>query len=67
MGEIELEIDRPYPKQIEFFEATNRYIAYGGARGGGKSWSARVKAVLLALNYSRNTNIITQKNFSRIA
>lgn len=26
---------RPNPKQIEFFEANARHIAYGGARGGG--------------------------------
>lgn len=51
MGEIELVIDKPYPKQIEFFESRVRYTAYGGARGGGKSWSARIKLVLLALNY----------------
>jgi len=25
----------PYPKQIEFFKSTKRYIAYGGSRGGG--------------------------------
>jgi phage terminase large subunit len=25
----------PNPKQIEFFKATTRHIAYGGARGGG--------------------------------
>lgn len=62
----ELVIDNPYPKQIEFFEAMNRYIAYGGARGGGKSWSARTKAVLLALNYPRNTNLIIEKNFNRV-
>ncbi len=47
-----LMIDPPYPKQIEFFKAQSRFIAYGGARGGGKSWAARTKAVLLALNYS---------------
>ena len=29
--------------------ARGRYIAYGGARGGGKSEAARMKAVLLAL------------------
>ncbi len=46
-----LTISRPYPKQEEFFKATSKYIAYGGARGGGKSWAARIKAVLLALNY----------------
>ena len=51
MGELTLEISRPYPKQIEFFKSTCRYTAYGGARGGGKSWAARLKAILLALNY----------------
>lgn len=46
-----LTITPPYPKQVEFFTAQSKYIAYGGARGGGKSWAARTKAVLLALNY----------------
>lgn len=45
-----LSIGTPYPKQIQFFEARSKYIAYGGARGGGKSWAARTKAVLLAFN-----------------
>jgi phage terminase large subunit len=42
---MELILDAPYPKQIEFFKANTKYIAYGGARGGGKSWSARTKAI----------------------
>ncbi len=54
MGNVSARIvalTKPYPKQEAFFTASSRYIAYGGARGGGKSWAARVKAVLLALEY----------------
>lgn len=41
----------PNPRQIEFFKSTARHTAYGGARGGGKSWAMRRKFVLLALRY----------------
>ena len=41
----------PSDKQKQFLLATERYVAYGGARGGGKSWAVRCKAVLLALRY----------------
>ena len=41
----------PQEKQKEFFLAEQKYVAYGGARGGGKSWALRRKIVLLALNY----------------
>lgn len=41
-----------YPKQKEFCKATNKYICYGGSRGGGKSHVSRIKMCLLALNYS---------------
>ena len=46
-----LDIGELYPKQIEFCKATNKYICYGGARGGGKSHVSRIKMCLLALNY----------------
>ena len=44
---------QPNDKQVLFFTATARHIAYGGARGGGKSWAVRRKFVLLALNYPK--------------
>ncbi len=52
--EIKLSLDVPsfYPKQIEFMKSKARYTAYGGARGGGKSFAARWKAILLANRYS---------------
>ncbi|MEN6340195.1 MAG: phage terminase large subunit [Clostridiaceae bacterium] len=42
----------PNPRQMEFFCSRARHTAYGGARGGGKSWAMRRKFVLLALRYS---------------
>lgn len=41
----------PNDKQKQFFESHTRYTAYGGARGGGKSWAMRMKMVMLALSY----------------
>lgn len=41
----------PNSRQREFFLSRARHTAYGGARGGGKSWAMRRKFVLLALRY----------------
>ena len=38
-------------RQKLFFRARKRFVAYGGARGGGKTWAVREKAVLLAGRY----------------
>ena len=39
---------RPNRKQMRFLQAKAKYVAFGGARGGGKSWAIRVKSCLLA-------------------
>jgi len=49
---LSLEIPSFYPKQEDFMKSKARYTAYGGARGGGKSFAARWKAILLAMRYS---------------
>ncbi len=41
-------IDWPSEKQAMFLRDRHKIVAYGGARGGGKSWALRTKAVLLA-------------------
>ena len=46
-----LDIPRPSPKQLQFLRDRHKYVAFGGARGGGKSWAVRVKAVLLCWRY----------------
>jgi len=50
-GVIQLDLGTPNPKQRQFFESRARYTAYGGARGGGKSWADRVKCIAGALHY----------------
>lgn len=65
MPVVELKI-KPYPKQVQFFKSTKRYVAYGGARGGGKSWAARTKAVLLALNYPGIQIILLRRSLKEL-
>ena len=47
MSERVIEI-RPNRKQLLFLTSKKRYVGFGGARGGGKSWSIRAKCKLLA-------------------
>ena len=51
MGEIKLSFPMPSQRQVEFLENRHKYIAFGGARGGGKSFAVRLKAALMCLNY----------------
>ena len=44
-------IGTPNAKQDEFLRCKKKYVAFGGARGGGKSWAVRCKAKLLAQRY----------------
>ena len=45
MKEVIWNVGKPNPKQEEFFKSRTLYTAYGGAKGGGKTWAVRVKAV----------------------
>ena len=48
----EIVLPPPQPKQELFFAARERYVCYGGARGGGKSWCVQHKSVLMAARYA---------------
>lgn len=48
----EIVLPPPQPKQELFFAARERYVCYGGARGGGKSWCVQHKSVLMAVRYA---------------
>ena len=57
-------LGKPQPKQKEFMMATARYVAFGGARGGGKSWSVREKAKRLALKWEGIKILIIRKTYT---
>lgn len=47
-----IDISTVNEKQDAFFRSRKRFIAYGGARGGGKSWAIDRKAPLMAMRYA---------------
>lgn len=57
-------LGRPQPKQKEFMMAHTRYVAFGGARGGGKSWATREKAKRLALKWPGIKILIIRQTYS---
>ena len=62
----ELQIPQPSPKQMQFLTDTHKYVGFGGARGGGKSWAVRVKAVLLCLKYPGIKVMIIRKTYPEL-
>lgn len=62
---MEIKIN-PNQKQREFFRGRARFVAYGGARGGGKSWSVRKKAELMAMRYPGIRILILRRSFPEL-
>ena len=51
----------PNPKQLQFLQAKAKYVGFGGARGGGKSWAIQTKATLLANRWAGIKILIVRK------
>ena len=63
---VELKIPPPNKKQKLFLSDHHRYVAFGGARGGGKSWAVRTKAILLCLNHDGITVGIIRRSYPEL-
>ncbi len=57
---------KPNQKQAEFFRSTARFTAYGGSRGGGKSWALRRKLILLCMRYPGIHCMIVRRTLSEL-
>lgn len=65
MKELSFDL-KPSKKQEEFLLSAAKYTAYGGARGGGKSWALRYKLLLLCLAYSGIRTVIIRRTFPEL-
>lgn len=61
-----ISIPAPSAKQQMFLMDRHKYVCYGGARGGGKSWSVRTKAVLLCAQYPGITVLIIRRTYNEL-
>lgn len=61
-----LTLPAPSEKQKLFLTDTHKYIGFGGARGGGKSFAVRMKAVLLCLRYAGIKVMIVRKTYPEL-
>lgn len=70
MAQKTLTIPKLYPKQVEFvnqvLHGTATQDCFGGARGGGKSFVARIIAVILALAFPGIQILLLRKSFPEL-
>lgn len=63
---MRLVLPKPTPKQEEFLRAKTRYVAYGGCRGGGKSYAVDIKAPVLALAHAGIKILILRRTYAEL-
>ena len=61
-----LRMPPPNEKQVLALQEEHRYVGYGGARGGGKSWFVRWKGTLLCLRYPGIKVLITRRTYREL-
>lgn len=66
MSNKELKFPAPSERQQLFLSDRHKFVAYGGARGGGKSWAVRIKAVLLCMKYPGIKVMIIRKTYPEL-
>ena len=56
----------PSEKQKEFFMSRTKFTAYGGARGGGKSYALRYKLILMCLKYPGIRALLIRRTYPEL-
>ena len=59
-------METPSEKQALFMRAKEKFVIFGGARGGGKSWAVRWKAILLCVRFPGIRVLIMRKSYPEL-
>lgn len=57
---------KPSEKQAEFFMSRAKFTAYGGARGGGKSFALRYKLIFMCLKYPGIRALLIRRTYPEL-
>lgn len=63
---MQIKLPPPNPKQKLFLLDTHKNVGFGGARGGGKSFIVREKAIMLCLKYPKIKTMIVRKSYPEL-
>lgn len=63
---MEINLGVPNDKQDLCLRDTHNVVIFGGARGGGKSWTVRTKAIILALKWPGIKMMIVRKTYPEL-
>lgn len=63
---VEINLGKPSEKQVLFLKDHHKHVAFGGARGGGKSYAVRMKAVLACVRFPGIKCMIVRKTYPEL-
>lgn len=63
---INIDLPPPSKTQWKFLRDHHKYLGYGGARGGGKSWVVRVQSLSYCLSYPGITVMIIRRSYPEL-
>lgn len=61
-----LQLPAPSEKQKQFIADRHKHLAFGGSRGGGKSFAVRLSAIILAYRYAGIKIMIVRKTYPEL-
>ena len=63
---LEVRIKPNNEKQQQFLKERHKYVGFGGAKGGGKSWAVREKAIMYALIFPGIREMIIRRTYPEL-